>query len=108
MAEQKRQLSIRLTHWEYDQLQAIGKVEDRGVNQVIRDAIYEYAFNQYQEAKQFLDSVDAGMLKPSTEQSEKHLQKLYHAFSAKCRVTKPLHDQRLLEEEYKEPVEGGE
>jgi predicted transcriptional regulator len=111
MAKRPNQTTVRLSDWEFDQLQALASAEGRKINQVILDSIYEYAFQQYQEAKQFLDSVDNGMLKPSTEDSKRHLDRLYQAFSAKCRATKQLHDQKLLDEEYSEPVdniEGGE
>ena len=105
MAKRPNQTTVRLSDWESEQLQALASAEGRRVNQVIIDAIYEYAFQQYQEAKQFIDSVDNGMLKPSTEDSKRHLDRLYQAFSAKCRATKPLHDQKRLDEEYSEPVE---
>ena len=106
-----KQTTLRLTDWEMEQLQAIAKVENRRINQVLTDSLYEYAFQQYQESKQFLDSVDDGMLKPSTKESQKHLDRLYQFFSAKFTATKPLHDQKRLDEEYSEPkenIEGGE
>jgi len=105
MQKQVKQTTVRLSEWEYSQLQAIAEVENRRINQVIIDAIYEYAYQQHEEAKNFLHSVDAGMLKPSTENSQKHLQRLYQAFSARFRVTKPMYEQRLLEEEYSEPTD---
>lgn len=105
MTARTKQTTVRLTEWEFEQLQAIAHVEGRRINQVLQDALYDYAFHQNQEAKQFLDSVDNGMLKPSTEDSKRHLDRLYQAFSAKYSATKPLHDQKRLDEEYSEPVE---
>ena len=100
-----KQTTVRFTDWEFEQLQAIAHFENRKINQVIRDTLYEYARADYQEAKNFVDSVDNGMLNPTTTESEQHLKKLYQHFSGKCKVMKPLHDELRLQEEYADEVD---
>jgi hypothetical protein len=91
--------SVRMTDWDYNQLDKIARFRGVPKNEVISEALYELARIKYEEGEKILKSIEAGSLKAD---DPKELEPFIKYAKANMNVFRELYEEYLHREHLNE------